>query len=983
MAKKKQNNTKIHIKPGVRNLAIFLVILLVLGLIFMNFAFTMILILGILFIMWIGNIVSKKRKRKWIRIVLNCLAILVLLVAIAGVGVVAWFLNYIVDHAPDFNEDELVMTQTTKIYDSRGVEIAELGTEKREIIKYNQLNEALVDALVATEDSRFFQHNGFDAPRFLVASIKQAAGNSDAGGASTLTMQVAKNSYNAEKADVTKGFEGIVRKFTDIYMAVFKIEQNYSKQEIIEFYLNNHFLGNNAYGIEQAAITYFNKHAKDLSLAESSLLIGMFQAPGAYDPFKNPDAAEGRRATVLRLMQNHGYITQEERDIANAIPVKKMLYTQKATQKYWSYLNTVVEEAQKVYGVNPHTTSMLIYTNMNPDYQQAVDDLLSGRSYNWDNPDVQAGIAVVEAKTGKITAVGAGRNQEGTYSPTNFATQTKRQIGSTAKPIFDYAPGIEFNNWSTAKLFDDSRYYYSTGQEIRNSDRGFMGIITLRTALAQSRNVPALKAFQQVNNDQIRDFVLNLGITPEVCPAGYEFDKENRNCYNKNNKADTRGLLSLHEAHSVGAFNGSNPMEMAGAYAALANGGKYTKPYTIAKIKFRDTGEVIEHEEENKQVMSSATAFMITDCLKTAVTNGLSSAGKVSGVNVAAKTGTTNYTAQIRYQYGLGDDALNDAWIIGYDPETVISLWYGYEPISRNYWSNPSSALRNRKNIFNQLGNAIFKKNGQDFEVPNTVVKVKVERFNDVDRELKLPSEYTPGELIMEEWFKKGTEPTEVSAAYQRLSDVTGLTGNYNDKNKSVTLTWNPISAPSEDMSKAYGEIGYKIFMNGSYMGFTAASSFTINNVTDPNGQYRVSAGYSNSGAVDSAGIIYTLTYKDPAKYVANLTIEKTKTYNVGDSLDAHDLSPKASDVTLTKDGTSVTPNVSISIVDKGGNKVASISSSTPDEYTISYNISYGITYKETLKRKVIIKEKPGGSGSSGGNDSGEENQNTEESSNP
>ncbi len=945
MAKKKKKNLKIHIKPGVRNLGIFLLITFILGLIFMNFTFTVILILGILLIMWISNIMAKKRKRKWVRIVFNCLAILFLLAAIAGVGAVAWFLNYVVDHAPEFNEDALTMTQTTKIYDSQGIEIAELGTEKREIIKYNQLNEVLVDALVATEDSRFFQHNGFDAPRFIVASLKQATGNSDAGGASTLTMQVAKNSYNAENARETKGFKGIVRKFTDIYMAVFKIEQNYSKQEIIEFYLNNHFLGNNAYGIEQAALTYFNKHARDLNLAESSLLIGMFQAPGAYDPFKNPDAATARRATVLKLMQNHGYITEEERKIANSIPVKKMLDTQKTDQKYWSYINTVVEEAQKRYGANPHTTSMLIYTNMNSQYQQAVDDLMSGRTYNWDNPDVQAGIAVVEAKSGKITAIGAGRNQEGVYSPTNYATQTVRQIGSTAKPVFDYAPGIEYNNWSTGKLFDDSKYYYSTGQEIRNSDRGYMGIITLRTALAQSRNVPALKAFQQTSQEDKFKFVKSLGISLE---------------------AESEKTGYLHEAYSVGAFNGSNPMEMAGAYAAFANGGYYTKPYTISKIKFRDTGEVVEHEEENNQVMSSATAFMITDCLKTAVTNGLSNAARINGVNVAAKTGTTNYTAQIRYQYGLGDDALNDAWIIGYDPDTVISLWYGYDPISTKYWSNPNSALRNRKAIFTQLGNVIFKKNGQDFAVPDTVVKVGIEKFNDVDRELKLPSQYTPGDLIYYEWFKKGTEPTEVSAAYQRLSDVTNYSGNYNENAKTVTLKWTGIT-PGEDLSKSYGELGYKIYMGGSYMGFTKETSITINNVTNPYTSYRIVAGYGNSGAVDSLGVVVTI--KDDAKYSASLTVPNQKTYNQNATLDSHDSNPKTSDVSLTRNGSTVTPNVTISIVDSGGNKVSSITSTVPTKYTISYAISYA-SYNTTLTRTVTIKA------------SGGENTNTEHENN-
>ena len=954
--KKKVVNTRVHIKAGVKYLAIFIALLTILGLIFMNLLFTAVLVLGVLFIIWISNIMEKKKRKKWVRIVVNSIAILILLAAIAGVGAVAWFLNYVVEHAPDFDEDALSMTQTTKIYDAKGVEIAELGTQKREIIKYEQLNEELVDALVATEDSRFFQHNGFDAPRFLVASVKQAAGNSDAGGASTLTMQVAKNSYNADKADVTKGFEGIVRKFTDIYMAVFKIESNYSKQEIIEFYLNNHFLGNNAYGIEQAAITYFNKHAYELNIAESSLLIGLYQAPGAYDPFKNPEAAEGRRATVLKLMYNHGYITEEEREIANSIPVTRLLNYEVENQKYWSYLNTVVEEAKTKYGANPHTTSMIIYTNMNAEYQQVVDDIMSGKTYKWDNPEVQAGIAIVEAKSGKITAIGAGRNQEGKYSPTNYATQTKRQIGSTAKPIFDYAPGMEYNNWSTFKLFDDSTYYYSTGQEMRNSDRGHMGVITLRTSLAQSRNVPALKAFQQVDKKKITDFVLSLGITPEICQAGYEYNKDSKKCVNKKDPSDVKGILTLHEAHSVGAFTGSNPLEVAGAYAAFANGGYYIEPYTISKIVFRDTGEVVTPNIEKKQVMSSSTAFMITDCLKTAVQSGLSSAGKVNGVNVAAKTGTTNYTAQTRYKYGLGDDALNDAWIVGYDPDTVISIWYGYEPISTKYWSNPSSALRNRKNLFNALGSKIFKKNGQDFAVPNTVVKVRVEKTKDVNREPKLASEYTPSDMIVSEWFKKGTEPTEVSAAYQRLSDVTGLSGNYNDSTKVVKLTWNAISPPEDDLSSQYGELGYKVYKDGKFLGFTDKTVYTINNVSDPNGTYRISAGYKNVSTVDSLGATYKITYTDPAVYDSHLNVSSSRTYALEAGLDGHDSNPSSSDVTVTKDGVEVTATINISIKDSNGNNVANISTSEPNEYTITYSIKYG-TYSNVLTRKVIVEQ--------------------------
>jgi penicillin-binding protein 1A len=461
-----------------------------------------------------------------------------------------------------------------------------------------------------------------------------------------------------------------------------------------------------------------------------------------------------------------------------------------------------------------------------------------------------------------------------------------------------------------------------------------MGIITLRTALAQSRNVPALKAFQQTSQEQKINFVKSLGIS---------LAKEDE------------GKGYLHEAYSIGSYNGSNPMEMAGAYAAFANGGYFTKPYTIKKIVFRDTNEVVEHAEENKQVMSSATAFMITDCLKTAVTSGLSGAGKISGVNVAAKTGTTNYTAQIRYKYKLGDDALNDAWIVGYDPDTVISLWYGYDPISSKYWSNPSSALRNRKNLFSALGSKIFKKNGQDFTVPNTVVKVGVEKTSDVNREPKLASQYTPSDKVVYEWFKKGTEPTEVSAAYQRLSDVSGLTGNYNDTTKVVKLTWKAIPTPSDNLSGQYGELGYKVYKDGKLLGFTNKTEYVINNATNPNGTYRVSAGYKNVSTVDSLGVTVSINYSDPAVYDAELTVPSNTTYGIEDALSGSDANPSKNDVKVTKDGAVVTPtSVSISISDSNGNNVANISTSEANEYTITYLIKYG-NYTTKLTRKVKI----------------------------
>ncbi|MDD2377876.1 MAG: transglycosylase domain-containing protein, partial [Bacilli bacterium] len=252
---------------------------------------------------------EKKKKNKILKI------ILIIIFSIGIVCLIAGFLFFfmIAKNAPTFDPDKLYKKESTVIYDNEGKIIAKLGIEKREKITYDELPEVLIDAIIATEDSRFFQHNGFDLPRFFKASLGQVAGNSEAGGASTITMQVVKNSFTST---IDSGWDGIKRKFTDIYMSIFKVEKAYTKKEILEFYVNSYYLGSGAHGVEQAAVTYFGKPAKDLNLAEASLIAGLFQAPNAYSPFNNIEAATKRRNTVLSLMERHGYITKEEKDIA-------------------------------------------------------------------------------------------------------------------------------------------------------------------------------------------------------------------------------------------------------------------------------------------------------------------------------------------------------------------------------------------------------------------------------------------------------------------------------------------------------------------------------------------------------------------------------------------------------------------------------------------------------------------------------------------
>ena len=393
------------------------------------------------------------------------IAFLILIIVIILLG--TCFMIYIAISAGKFDPNKLASQDQTVVYDMNNEVIDTLGLEKRESVKYEQLPQVLVDAIIATEDSRFFQHNGVDMPRFLKASIMQLLGNSNAGGASTLTMQVSKNNLTSTNS---QGIKGIIRKFKDIYISVFQIEKQYSKEEIIEFYVNDNCLGGRIFGVGQASEYYFGKSVGQLSLPEAALLAGMFQSPNGYNPYKNPEAATKRRETVLNLMVRHGYITQQEADLANKVDVESMLVgSSEEGGGYQGFIDTVVSEVEEKTGDNPYTVPMKIYTTMDKEIQDGINNVLAGKEtdFTWEDDEVQAGIAVVDVNTGAISAIGAGRNREQGW---NYATQSKRHPGSTAKPLFDYGPGFEYNNYSTYTLFNDEPWSYTDGVEIGNWD---------------------------------------------------------------------------------------------------------------------------------------------------------------------------------------------------------------------------------------------------------------------------------------------------------------------------------------------------------------------------------------------------------------------------------------------------------------------------------------------------------------------------------
>lgn len=868
---------------------------------------------GIAIIIGVAKILEKcksgKKTRKAVKIILMIILGLGILLLCAFTA----FLIYIkIDADPKYVTSKLETQENTSFLDINNNEYAKLGSEMREKVKYEELPEVLIDAIIATEDSRFFQHNGFDAPRFLKASIGQVAAkllhrSTNAGGASTLTMQVVKNSLT--NAYATEGITGIVRKFEDIYLAIFKLEKNCSKEQIIEYYVNNHYLSGNVYGVQEAAQTYFGKSVSELNLSEAATLAGMFKSPNYYNPEEHPDRAEERRKTVLYLMKRHGYITAEEEKIANSIPVSSLIATSTEStynSQYGGYIDTVVDEIKEKYGVNPYTTPLIVYTNLDPTKQDAVNSVMNGESYTWINDKVQAGVSVLDTETGKILAIGNGRNigdrSANKAGQWNYATKNKRQPGSTAKPLFDYGPGIEYNNWSTYTIFEDAPYTYSDGRKINNWDGGYYGAITLRRALSTSRNIPALKAFQQVDNKKILEFVSNLGISPEVCTTGYTYDTNTLKCINKN--GDTEEPSKVHEAHSIGAFSGTNPLQMSAAYAAFSNGGYYNEPYSVSKIVFKNTNEVKEHNSDNyvikRKAMSDSTAFMITSVLQDVNLNG------GNPTNVARKTGTTNYDSATMENNNLPWDAIRDSWVVGYSTKTAIALWYGYDFIDSEYCLHNIPATVQKDKIFNALINSgAMESNREAFKQPDSVVKVGVVSGTNPP---KLAGSYTGS--VVYEYFKKGYEPDETYTE-EKLAAPEDFNAKYSKITKKVTLSWKSVSTSGID-DDDYGTFGYNVYYNNTLIGFTEKTSFTYTPTSSPYGTYKVMATYKSYSGIQSQAATYTLEEDEDEdlelEYTGPTTIPASSTL----SLNTTDFIVKSNGSAVTATVESCTPSTII-----------------------------------------------------------------------
>lgn len=895
---------------------------------------------------------NEKKKKKIGKVILLIILSIFLTILMAGIV----FLTYIVLTAPKFDPDNLYTKEASTLYDSEGNPFAKLGSEMREKITFDKMSEELVNAIVATEDSRFFQHNGFDLPRFLKASVQQVIGQ-DAGGASTLTMQVSKNQFTST---TSSGFEGIKRKFTDIYLSIFQIERNYSKEEIFEFYANSNYLGSGSYGVEQASKTFFKKSAKDLNLSEAAMIAGMFQSPVVYDPNLNPDKTEERRLLVLKLMKRHGYITEKEYSIAKKMTVDKIVIKGQSAQnnheEYQGFIDTVAVEVEEQTGYDPYSHSMKIYTTMNREQQDKLTKIMTGETYKWENSKVDAGVVVIENKTGNIVAVGSGRHNSGAKAY-NKATMIKKQIGSTAKPLYDYGPAIEYNDWNTYHPIIDNEYTYSDGTKINNWDGKYKGIITIRQALVESRNIPALKTFQSVKNSQVKEFVQNLGLSPEVASNG-----------------------KLHEAHSIGGYTGESPLTVAAAYSSFANDGEYIEPHSFTKVVFDSDGETYKNEVEKTKAMSKETAYMVYDMLVDTGKNALGNYSNINNAEFGAKTGTTNFDEDTMKKRKLPNNAVNDLWVAGINKNYSITVWYGYDSINEGY--NRFGSSQNAK-LFKEVAKNYFTSDAK-IEKPESIVEVTVEKACGSPL---LPSENTPSDMKTTELFKKGSEPTEISSRFASLNDVTNAKGSV--EGNTATLTWKAINTP-EALSSGYwkpfvektfniakdqntylnylmaynkkrlGNIVYKIYLkNNNELSLVSTTSSTsanikLSNISSP--VYVIKSSYANYDGSNSKGVEIKLDYEgvDSSDIEVNLMGNSNISIKVGESYT--DENPP---VKVILGGENITSDTTIktTIEDSNGMTIKNISSigSSANTYTITYKIIYQGLLIDTLTRTITV----------------------------
>ena len=636
----------------------------------------------------------KKSGSKWKRILKYTFWTIVILIVVGGfVG--AGLFAYYASSAPKVTNSALVGTSQTKFLDKDGDVFYSTGS-KRETAKQNEIPKKMRMAVVSIEDRRFYKHHGVDPRRILGAAFANVTGSSlGLQGGSTLTQQLIKLTvFSTNSSDQT-----FKRKAQEAWLAT-KLEKQYSKNQILTLYMNKVYMGNGVYGMKTAAEYYFNKDISELTVPQMALLAGLPQSPSGYDPYSNPKGATSRRNDVLKAMANNDVISQSDAKKYSQTSIKTGLTSDHDTVDSESedakvddaYITSVRNKLTSL-GYDLNKDGLVVQTNLDSDVQQRAYDIANTDDYvAWKDDLMQVGLTVTNPNNGQVMAQIGGRKQNGLQG-SNRATNTNRSSGSTAKPLVDYGPAVENLSWSTNHSVDDSAYTYpGTNTPVYDADRSYLGKITMRKALAQSRNIPAIKTLQEVGYDNSSAFLKKLGIP-------INSDK-------------------LVASSAIGIDVSSE--QEAAAFSAFGNGGEYYKPQYISKITDQ-SGAVKEFKNSSSTAMKSSTAFMLTNMMKSVITDSYAKIINTSDYAQAGKTGVTAYDDSLN----MPDKSASDAWFTGFTKTAAISVWTGYDEPNEEGHSLASgeqqfTPLRVYKALMDYIMSGAGA-DGSDWDMPNTV----------------------------------------------------------------------------------------------------------------------------------------------------------------------------------------------------------------------------------------------------------------------
>ncbi|WP_245411612.1 transglycosylase domain-containing protein [Alkalicoccus urumqiensis] len=571
---------------------------------------------------------------------LGYVVIFFLLMMIAGVTA---YLGIILFGSYAIDEKDLVMKETTSIVSEDGSELTKVFTENRESVPLEQVPEHVQQAFVAVEDQRFYEHTGIDFRSIGRALYRDIITRSAAEGGSTITQQLAKNVFLSPERT-------LMRKTKEVLIAV-NLEHRYTKDEILEMYVNRIYFGHGAHGVQAASRLYFGKSVEELTVEEGALLAALPKGPNNYSPFQDKERAKERRDLVLRLMQEQDYITIEKMRAYQGKTVPAEQHSVADTPAYDAYVDLVLQEMEEVHGITE--TAVLeggytIVVPMDPELQQRSYETLTSPE-NYPDAAMNSGYALLDNDDGGILAVQGGRE----YVRKGYHQALRpHQPGSAIKPLAVYAPALETKSYEPYSLLADEEMSYGDYSP-GNIDGVYDGEVSMFEALQQSKNAPAVWLLDQIGIDRGKEMLSAQGIDIE-------------------DEGLSIALGGLHE--------GISPLEMASAYRTFADSGLYTPAYAVQKVYDRSGELTAEHKPEKARVMSEQTAWYMTRMLESVVTDGTAQAGSTPTA-LAGKTGTTNEAA--------------DVWFAGFTADMSGALWMG--------------GAENRESVSSSLPTALFK----------------------------------------------------------------------------------------------------------------------------------------------------------------------------------------------------------------------------------------------------------------------------------